>query len=151
MANGNSLCSGRSANLHCLKDNFPELYSTNYDLFWKILHDATEKLKVHKNTSDIVDFMKLSTVIDGNAEVTEFFSKICEEFCVSNPELCLGALIDLDDQSKKSVLDKLRNPIYLSKTKIDNVFEKNKTIKKYQKIVSLYFKEQTEELPAKTK
>jgi len=151
MANGNSLCSGRSANLHCLKENFPELYLTNYDLFWKILHDATKKLKDHKNISNIVDFMELSTVIDGNAEVTEFFSKICEEFCVSNPKLCLESLINLDDESKKSVLDRLRNPIYLSKNKIDNVFEKNKAIKKYQKIVSLYFKDQTEEPPAKTK
>ena len=144
MAHENSLCDGKSANLYCLKENFPELYSKNYGLFWNILHDATQKLKVHKNIPDIAAFMEISPIIKGNAEVAEFFSNICEEFCVSNPELCLEALTSLNDESKKSFLDRLRNPIYLSKIKIDNIFLKNKTIKKYHNIMSIYFQEQTE-------
>ncbi|MCK5344491.1 MAG: hypothetical protein KAR20_13850 [Candidatus Heimdallarchaeota archaeon] len=139
MANGKSLCSGENANLYCLKENFSELYSTNYGLFWKILHNAAKKLKDHKNISDITAFLELSTIIKGNAEVTEYFSKICENFCVSNPAICLEALISLDEKSIKSILDRLRNPIYLSKTDINNIFQKNKNIKKYQKIASLYF------------
>jgi hypothetical protein len=135
MANGNNLCSGKSANLNCLKENFSELYSTNYNRFWNILHDAAQKLKVHKDISDVIAFMELSIVIKGNAEVTEFFSKICEEFCVSNPGLCLEALTRLNEDSRNSCLERLRNPIFLPKTEIDSVF------KKYQKIVSLYFEE----------
>ena len=89
MVNGKSLCSGGNANINCLKENFSELYSSNYSLFWKILHNAAQKLKDHKSISDITIFMELSTVIKGNAEVTEYFSKVYENFFVSNPELCL--------------------------------------------------------------
>lgn len=142
MANGNSLCGGDRANFSCLKENFNELYSTNYDLFWSILHGAAQKVKTHKNVSDITEFMELSKIIKGNAEVTEFFSKICEEFCVSNPEICLEALIQLDQEDKASILERLRNPIYLSKTEIENAFEKYKNIPKYQKNVLNYFKGQ---------
>lgn len=132
IANEN-LCGGKSANLNCLKENFSELYATNYDLFWDILHNAAQRLKVHQDISDVTAFMELSTVIKGNTEVTEFFSKVCEEFCVSSPGVCLEALIKLDEESKKSCLERLRNPIYLPKMEIDSVFEK------YKKIASLYF------------
>jgi len=135
VANGH-FCSGENANLNCLKNNFSELYSTNYGLFWNILHDAAQKCKVHKNISDVIAFMELSIVIKGNAEVSEFFNKICEELCVSSPGICFEALSKLNEEDRKSCLERLRNPIYLPKPEIDSVFEK------YQKIISLYFERQ---------
>lgn len=133
------LCEGQNATFMCLKKNFTELYSDNYELFWKILHKAANKLQKSGNISDITDFMELVLIINSNAEVSEYFGEISEKFCVSNPEICLNAMISLDENAKISFIKRLQHPIYLSNEEITQIFLKYKNIERYKEIVEYYF------------
>lgn len=138
-ASDKSLCAGKNATLSCLKEKFTDLYSKQYEQFWEILHDAAKKFQNHDKLSDVTAFMELAPIIEGNAEVTEYFSEISEKFCISNPEICLNALISLDEKSRRSFIDKLRQPIYLSKTEISKAFLKYRDVEKYKEIIEHYF------------
>lgn len=133
------LCKGENATLSCLKQNFIKLYSNDYEQFWNILHNAANKMQEHEKLSDVSTFMDLAVVIQGNAEVSEFFSEISEKFCVSNPTICLDALVSLDEKSRKAFMHMLRHPIYLSKMEIDHIFLKYRELKKYREIIQIYF------------
>ena len=138
-ANGNGLCRGENANLSCLKEYFFELYSTNYQLFWDILHNAVKKLQDNESLSDIESFMEMASVIQGNAEVSEFFNEVVEKYFVSNPNIWLDALVNLNRKSKEDFIDRLRQPIFLPKVQIDKIIFKYKELKKYKEIIELYY------------
>lgn len=130
---------GENATFSCLKEKFTELYSKDYAQFWNILHNAAKKFQSHDKLSHVATFMELAPTIQGNAEVSEFFGEICEKFFVVNTEICLDALITLDKKSKHSFIDRLRQPIYLSKTEIYKAFLKYKDVEKYKEIIEHYF------------
>ena len=138
-ASDKSLCVGEKATLSCLKEKFTELYSKDYAQFWEILHDAAKKFRNHDKLSDVTAFIELAPIIEENAEVTEYFSEVSEMFCISNPEICLNALIILDEISRRSFIERLRHPIYLSETEINKAFLKYKDVEKYKDIIEHYF------------
>lgn len=138
-ASDKNLCVGENATFSCLKEKFTELYSKDYAQFWNILHNAAKKFQSHDKLSHVATFMELAPTIQGNAEVSEFFGEICEKFFVVNTEICLDALITLDKKSKHSFIDRLRQPIYLSKTEIYKAFLKYKDVEKYKDIIEHYF------------
>ena len=138
-AGDKSLCVGENATLSCLKEKFTDLYSKQYEQFWNILHDAAKRFQNHDKLSHVAAFMELAPIIEGNAEVTEYFSEISEKFYISNPEICLNALISLDEKSRRSFMDKLRQPIYLYKTEISKAFLKYRDVEKYKDIIDHYF------------
>ena len=124
-----------------LKNNFDSLYTSDTVLFWEVLHDAAEQIK-RKDVKLIASVMEISFFVKGNAEVSEFFSELFEPFCISNSEICLKALTTLKAQYQSSFLDRMRQPLFVSKTEIDKIFSNNRHNESYNKIIKLYFKEE---------
>ena len=142
VANENILCINENATLECLKKEFDELYRTDYKSFWDILNDAAKRVQNFRSIPDVVEFMELDSVIEGNVEVSEFFSEVIEKFCTSHPESCFEAIICLDKDSKKIIINRLRQPIFVNKNEIDSIFFRYKSSLKYKDVMNLYFNQQ---------
>ena len=139
LANGNQLCKGEQATINCLKQNFDVLYSNDYKLFWDIMHKTATKIQISHNISEITTFLSLASVIQGNAEVLEFYSEVGERLCLSNPELCLDALSMLNAQDRQLFIDRIRHPIYSSKEEIGRSLSTYRNHARYHEILDLFF------------
>ncbi len=136
---GNGLCVGKNATLDCLRDNFDSLYSTNYSDFWSLLREAEKKAVSCKSTSDTAAFLKLAHVKNKNAEFNEYLREIIEKLATMNPKCFLDSLSLLDTDNVVDVIALLKNPIFIKKQKIAQVFSENKYIEKYKRIMDIYF------------
>ena len=72
----------QSKNLEYLQHNFKELYSTDYDQFWKILRGAAAGAQGCKVTTDTARFLELARINSINAEFNEFFNREIEQLAV---------------------------------------------------------------------
>lgn len=133
------LCSGKDFTLGCLKENFRELYKTNYNRFWDILYLAEKKARKCDSTRNTASFLEMARVIGGNAEVGEYFSEVIERLCTTKARCLLDALTLVDEKSKIEIVAILRNPTFLEKDPIERVFLRNRENKKYKEIMQLYF------------
>jgi hypothetical protein len=135
---GASLCTGRDATLDCLKKHSSELYSENYELFWKILNDAARKANTCKSKQDTAAFLNLVQMPRDGA-LAEFFRENIENLCVSNAKCFFEALILLEPFDQDRVIYELYNPIFTEPSEITGAFSKYKDNSKYKRVIDLYF------------
>jgi len=134
----NDLCAGKDANLSCLKKNFEQLYSSNYDLFWDILHKAEKKAQKCVSIQDTSLFLELVHIKTNSAEFEEYFSKIIENLCVSSPKCFLDAVLQLKNEDQIQIVDRLKHTVFVDQSAITEIFKKYKDNKKYAKLIKLY-------------
>lgn len=127
------------ANLVCLQDNFDKLYQENYPFFWEILHNAASKAQKCDFVEDAASFMKLVNLIKGNAEVDEFFSETVEQLCIKKTKCFFDGLLMVDKPTKVLLIEKIRTPLFVDKSKIDRVFFEARTNREYREISDVYF------------
>lgn len=136
---GNTLCSGKNETLICLKDNFKELYLSNYHLFWNILNTAEKKAIGCKSISDTASFIELAATKGMDGEVAEYYNEVIEKLIIKNPKCLLDALSILNAKAVSQVIFRLQHPLFTEQSAIDEIFRKNKHVKKYKTIMTFYF------------
>jgi hypothetical protein len=125
--------------LGCLKTNFNELYSSDYQMFWKILHSSAKQAATTGNISILVEFLEMAEATGkGNAEFEEFFSQTIETVFVSNTEYFLDALMTMAPKTQTEVLKILQNPLFKSSEEINSSFQKVSENGKYKSFVETY-------------
>ena len=134
---GAGLCTGREATLDCLKKHSFELYSENYELFWKILNDAARKANTCKSKQDTAAFLNLIQ-ITRDGEVAEYFSENLENLCVSNVKCFWEALVLLEPFDQDRIIYELQNPYFRKTSEITEAFSNYKDNGKYKRIIDLY-------------
>ena len=134
---GGGLCIGREETLACLKKHSKELYSTNHELFWKIVHNAAKKAKTCENKKDTADFLSI-VQITRDGEVAEFFGENIENLCLSNTKCFLEALILLEPFDQDRIIYELYNPIFKKPSEITEALSKFKANSKYKRVIDLY-------------
>ena len=134
---GDGLCAGKEETLVCLKKHSKELYSSNHELFWKILNDAAEKANACKNKKDTADLLSI-VQITRDGEVAEFFGENIENLCISNTKCFLEALMLLEPFDQDRIIYELYNPIFKKPSEITEALSKFKTDSKYKRVIDLY-------------
>ncbi len=124
--------------LSYLKNNFDELYSNNYSLFWNIVHSAAKKAESCHTLSETVNFLDL-VQFRHNADFAEFFSDTIERLCINNPKCLFDALINLQEEFRIKVLEALSRPLFVNEAEIEEVFMKYKNNPKYEDIINRFF------------
>ncbi len=136
---GDGLCTGRGETLVCLKKHSIELYSKNYELFWKILNNAAKKANACENKKDTADFLSI-VQITRDGELAEFFNENIENLCVSNTKCFLEALMLLEPFDQDKIIYELCNPTFKKPSEITEVLSKFKTNSKYKRVIDLYMR-----------
>jgi hypothetical protein len=108
-------CSGSSANLNCLAQNFDEFYEKDYGLFWTILNKSAEEAKQCRSIKKIAEFLRLVRIKSNNAEFNEFFAQVTENLCVTSPRCFKRASKLLDKEDQKNLADMLNAPIFVDR------------------------------------
>jgi hypothetical protein len=139
--NGNGICEGKDETISCLIENYEELYSTNYSLFWNILHKAADKAQSCKSYLDVTRFMELVRVERRGAEFEEFFHEKIEKLCIKNTRCFFEGLSNLTLEEQTKIIDVLKNPIFEEQSAIRETFIKKKDKEKYKKITEIYLKQ----------
>jgi hypothetical protein len=83
---GDGRCTGKDEPLVCLKRHSEELYSTNHEVFWKILRSTSKKANACKNKNDMAEFLSI-VQITRDGDVAEFFGDNIESLCLSKHEV----------------------------------------------------------------
>ncbi len=134
---GDGLCTGKDETLVCLKRHSKELYSTNHEVFWKILHSAAKEANACKNKNDTADFLSIVQItLDG--EVAEFFADNIENLCLSNTKCFLEALMLLEPFDQDRIIYELCHPVFKTPSNITEALTKFKTDSKYKRAIDLY-------------
>jgi len=119
------LCEGDAATLRCLQDNFRELYQKQTKRFFDILRSAEGEALSCRSVAATTDFLEVAKVIEGNAEVGEYFSEALEmKLIPSNPQCFLDALLAADEKSRKRIINDLRTPTFDEKNKVREILSK---------------------------
>lgn len=122
-----------------LRSNFRQIYNDDYYGFWKTVRGMADKAKLCVSVQDVSEFIDLINFGYGSAEFEEFYANVTERILVDKPECVLKALLLLKSESRKKVLDRLRSPIFESKSRIDEVFNIYKNSDEYKVIIESYF------------
>jgi hypothetical protein len=138
-ATPNPLCTGKNYTLRCLKENFRELYMTDYGRFSTILRIAERKARRCDSLANTTRFLAVARFIKGNAEVGEYFGEVTEKLCTNKPRCFLDALAQVDEESRAVIVRDLRTPTFLEETAIEMVFRRYRDNPKYKAIMDLYF------------
>ena len=125
--------------LEYLKNNFNNVYMSNYDQFWKILHDAQKKAESCKSIIDTAAFLSLVEIESTGAEFNEYFNETIEKLCVEQSRCFLDALATINEKSIILTVKRLKAPLFVDSSDIDDVFKRNKSVKKYNFIIKEYF------------
>jgi hypothetical protein len=136
---------GDENQLTFLKRNFTELYLNNYSYFWEIVHKAANKAQTCESSLETAGFIELVCFSGGNAEFNEFYNKIIEHLCISNPKCFFDSLIKLDEESRSKVIDTLHHPIFVTPKEIEDVFSKNRNVHQYEDIIKAFFSTKAKE------
>ena len=126
-------------NLGYLQRNFKQLYSSNYNQFWKILREASVSASECKATADTTRFLELARIDNNNAEFNEFFNEEIEHLAIRRTECFLSALHSADKETQTGVLKRLQHPLFVESTDLSRAlkpFEQGK----YSGLVNLYIK-----------
>ncbi len=126
--------------LEYLKNNFNNVYMSNYDQFWKVLHDAQKKAESCESAEDTIAFLKLVEIRTGNAEFNAYFNEVIEKLCVEKPKCFFDALANLNENAIIRTVALLKAPLFVDTGDIDVVFKKDENVKKYTVIMSEYFR-----------
>lgn len=138
-AYGNGLCAGENATLQCLKKNSTKLYQENFDLFWTIMNDTSNRAQQCKEQKDVVAFLSLIE-IPRDGEVAEYYYENLENLCVNNTKCFLDALMKLSSFDQDRVIYLLVNPLFKNTTEISAALNKYRDEDKYKRVVELYIK-----------
>lgn len=136
---GKELCIGNNSTLDCLKDNFDNLYTTDYAHFWHILRMAEKDAVGCKCNSETAAFLKLAAVVRTNAEFNEYLNEVIERLATNHPECFFDSLLLLDIDNVTKIITILKHPIFVEQQEIDNVFSKYMNKEKYRAIMDIYF------------
>ncbi|MCJ7783523.1 MAG: hypothetical protein MUP41_06285 [Desulfobacterales bacterium] len=123
--------------MDCLKKHPSELYSTNTDLFWKILNDAASKANKCNSKNATADFLSL-VQITRDGELAEYFSENIENLCVSNIKCFLDALMLLKPLDQDRIIYELYNPIFKEQREVTEALSKYNDNSKYKRVIDLY-------------
>lgn len=134
------LCLEDKNALTCLKNNFNELYTQNYRQFWEIAHRAASDARKCDSSANTAAFLDLVRIKSSNAEFNEFLGEVIERLVTENPNCFLAAVAKMDLGSQKLVMEKLRYPIFVERTMIENALRAESN-EKYKSIVNLYFEQ----------
>lgn len=134
---GDGLCTGKDETLVCLKRHSKELYSTNHEVFWKILHSAAKEANACKNKNNTADFLSI-VQITRDGEVAEFFSENIENLCVSSTKCFLEALMLLESFDQDRIIYELCHPVFKTSSEITEALRKFKTNSRYKRVIDLY-------------
>ena len=135
-------CEGEQATLRCLKENFRELYRKEYKRFWDILSIAEDKALSCRFIAETTDFLDVAGTIEGNADVSEYFSEVLEmKLIPANPKCFLDALLVADEKSRKRIIRNLRTPTFDEKNKVREILSKYRVDQKYEELLKPYFKD----------
>lgn len=120
-----------------LKQNFKKIYSTDYDLFWKILREAAASATECKDTESTAGFLELTRIGSTNAEFNEFFSKEIEQLAVQKTECFLSALNETDEETSTDILGLIQHPLFVEPANLSEAL-KPFAQSKYSGFVSRY-------------
>lgn len=134
-----SLCTGKNYTLRCLKENFRELYASDYARFSGILRSAERKARKCDSLANTTSFLEVARSIKGNAEVGEYFGEVIEKLCTTKPRCFLDALARVDEESRAVIVRELRTPTFSEEDAIRKVFLRYRDNPKYKAIMEEYF------------
>lgn len=103
----------QSDRVEYLQQNFKQLYSTDYDRFWKILREAATSATECKAITNTAHFLELARMDSTNAEFNEFFNKEIEQLAVHKTKCFLSALYDTDEKTQTGMLKRLQHPLFV--------------------------------------
>lgn len=121
--------------LRCLRNNFDRLYASDYEHFFEVLRAGEKRAIKCDNIKFVTDFFSVVPLINGNAEVSEYFQEAIEKFAVKESDCFLKAVMQLDAKSQKIVANFLKNPVFIEKNKIQNAFSSYRTNPNYRVFV----------------
>jgi hypothetical protein len=134
------LCAGKQGTLQCLKRNFRELYSGDHDRFFRILLAAEKGATKCDAPAKTVAFLEVAPLIQGSAEIGEYFSEVVEKLCAAKPKCFLDALARVNDETRTVIVSELRTPTFLDESLIREVFLRHRMNPRYNAIMDLYFR-----------
>lgn len=110
-----TICSGISANLKCLKLNFDQLYAEDYVTFWEVLNKSAEEATQCRSINKAAEYLDLARITTRNAEFNEAFSKGAEEFCLRSPSCFKQAINLLDSETQGKLASMMDNPTFIDR------------------------------------
>jgi hypothetical protein len=135
-----ALCTGKQSTLQCLKRNFRDLYSSNHDRFFRILFAAEKAATKCDAPVKTIAFLEIAPLIQGSAEVGEYFSEVVEKLCTAKPRCFLDSLARVNDDTRTRIIDELRTPTFLDEAVIREAFLRYREDPRYKLIMGLYFR-----------
>lgn len=122
-----------------LIDNYSSLYNHDNQKFWEILNSYADELSKNKNENGYINFLRLSTVIIGNTDVSEYFNEKCEMFCLNDTESFFNAILSFKPKDIEKIFYFLREPLTIPKSDMDKLFIKYKDDNRYVILFKYYF------------
>jgi hypothetical protein len=139
IGNGESdLCAHTDQPLACLKANFEKLYSGNYLRFWKILREGAAEAERCEAVEKTTTFLELANLRTNNAEFNEFLNEVIEHLATERTDCFLAATCRANAVTQERVIERLRHPLYINVTVIDNALRR-KIDGDYRSLINLYF------------
>jgi hypothetical protein len=133
-------CSGENETLECLKDNFSDIYDSQYFKFLMIIDKAqVAALKCNSDEKTAV-YLDIASKIGSNLEVEDGFKDMLEtKFLKEKPACLLDALLLSDDKVKEIILGKyLTKPRYIEKKEVDTILSRYMEQEKYKEMLKRY-------------
>jgi hypothetical protein len=133
------ICTGQQETLDCLRENFEQLYKSEYERFFEILRVAEKTATKCDSVLKTVDFLDVARAIGNNAEVAEYFSQVVEIMCTTSSECLLEGLLGVSEESRVTIISGLRAPTFLEKETIRAVFVRYRNNPRYKTLMGRYF------------
>lgn len=139
MSNGVVMHKSETNDFQEFTKNFDKLYSSNYEQFWKILKQIEMGAWDCNNYEKTAEFLALANIFTGNVEFIEYRSENFEKLLIEKADCFFESLLLLEYKSRVNVITILRDPVFVEKAQIKEIFKKISE-GKYKDISSLYFK-----------
>ncbi|MGA1871742.1 MAG: hypothetical protein ACMUJM_24715 [bacterium] len=137
----NNICSESPPSLICFKQNFSQIYQSNYDLFWDTYNVYKKKAETCDNLNMTADFLEVSSYIGGNAEVEEGFHEFCENLILSKTKCFIEATLLLQDKTLDVFIKSyVSNSFFGQDEQINKAFIKYSHVKEYVRFFNIYNK-----------
>lgn len=124
----------------CFKKNFDALYQNDVNVCTAAYSKHQEKALSCSDIKATSEYLGLAPIIENNAEISEDFGEVLENFIVDKPVCFLDAASLLDDHSLKVLIKRYaKEPTFQDESKIKRTLQKHRKNQKYAKIMSFYF------------
>lgn len=133
-------CSGKNETLECLKENFSDIYDSQYFKFLMIINKAQVAALNCNSDEKTAAYLDVASRIGSNLEVEEAFKDMLETKFLKEKTACLlDALLISDDKVKEIILGKyLAKPRFIEKKEVDAILSRYREHEKYQEMLKRY-------------